>query len=79
MKKQLHVFQSGLGEVWDLEKGSVVNRVDPLFMLLSNERFSFQYKSDAMFYLGYYCPKGEWNGNPLQYSCLDNPMDGGAW
>ena len=18
-------------------------------------------------------------GNPLQYSCLDNPMDGGAW
>ena len=19
------------------------------------------------------------NGNPLQYSCLDNPMDGGAW
>ena len=22
---------------------------------------------------------GEGNGNPLQYSCLDNPMDGGAW
>ena len=19
------------------------------------------------------------NGNPLQYSCLGNPMDGGAW
>ena len=19
------------------------------------------------------------NGNPLQYSCLENPMDGGAW
>ena len=22
---------------------------------------------------------GEGNGNPLQYSCLENPMDGGAW
>ena len=24
-------------------------------------------------------PFGEGNGNPLQYSCLENPMDGGAW
>ena len=24
------------------------------------------------------CP-GEGNGNPLQYSCLENPMEGGAW
>ena len=23
--------------------------------------------------------KGEGSGNPLQYSCLGNPMDGGAW
>ena len=22
---------------------------------------------------------GEGNGNPLQYSCMENPMDGGAW
>ena len=22
---------------------------------------------------------GKANGNPLQYSCLENPMDGGAW
>ena len=22
---------------------------------------------------------GEGNGIPLQYSCLENPMDGGAW
>ena len=21
----------------------------------------------------------EENGNPLQYSCLENPMNGGAW
>ena len=22
---------------------------------------------------------GEGDGNPLQYSCLENPVDGGAW
>ena len=22
---------------------------------------------------------GEGNGNPLQYSCLENPMEGGGW
>ena len=22
---------------------------------------------------------GEGNGNPLQYPCLENPMEGGAW
>ena len=25
------------------------------------------------------CTSGEGNDNPLQYSCLENPMDGGAW
>jgi len=24
-------------------------------------------------------PVGEGNGTPLQYSCLENPMDGGVW
>ena len=28
--------------------------------------------------LCYHSP-GEGNGTPLQYSCLENPMDGGAW
>ena len=25
------------------------------------------------------CDSGEGDGTPLQYSCLENPMDGGAW
>ena len=29
--------------------------------------------------LGQEDPPGEGNGNPLQYSCLGNPMDRGAW
>ena len=28
--------------------------------------------------LGQEDPPGEGNGNPLQYSCLENPMDRGA-
>ena len=37
---------------------------------------------DAMifiFYIIMYNNFGEGNGNPLQYYCLENPMDGGAW
>ena len=30
-------------------------------------------------FLGQEDSPGEGNGNPLQYSCLENPMDGGAW
>ena len=30
-------------------------------------------------YLGFMAGFGEGNGTPLQYSCLENPMDGGAW
>ena len=29
--------------------------------------------------LGWEDPLGGRNGNPLQYSCLENPRDGGAW
>ena len=29
--------------------------------------------------LGWEDSPGEGNGNPLQYSCLGNPMDRGAW
>ena len=25
------------------------------------------------------CERGEGKGNPLQYSCLENPVDRGAW
>ena len=29
--------------------------------------------------LGWENPSGEGNDNPLQYSCLENPMGRGAW
>ena len=35
--------------------------------------------SCAQFWTIYQGAIGEGNGTPLQYSCLENPMDGGAW
>ena len=34
---------------------------------------------DAVLIPGLGIALGEGNGNPLQYSCLGNPMDRGAW
>ena len=34
---------------------------------------------DAGLTPGWEISPGEGNGNPLQYSCLGNPMDRGAW
>ena len=36
----------------------------------TNERLHFHFSLACI---------GEGNGNPLQRSCLENPMDGGAW
>ena len=32
-----------------------------------------------VFYVQVYMKIGEGSGTPRQYSCLENPMDGGAW
>ena len=36
----------------------------------TTERFPFHFSLSCI---------GEGNGNPLQFSCLENPRDGGAW
>ena len=37
------------------------------------------YNSTVLNMCMYMCTLGEGNGTPLQYSCLENPMDRGAW
>ena len=60
------------------------------FLYNNNEKSEREIKESSPFtittkiikYLGINLPKetnGEGNGTPLQYSCLENPMDGGAW
>jgi len=33
----------------------------------------------TIIFVDHWTESGEGNGNLLQYSCLENPMDGGAW
>ena len=52
------------------------------FRLLQNTEFPVLYsRSFLVIYFQYsrVYMSGEGNGNPFQYSCLENPMDGGAW
>ena len=57
--------------------------IEHLFMCLlvicisSLEKYLF--KPFAHFKLHNVCLLGEGDGTPLQYSCLENPMDGGTW
>ena len=46
------------------ENSGVLNRICP---------------QEKLFYQSLTNIGGEGNGTPLQYSCLGNPMDGGAW
>ena len=42
---------------------------------------NFRRNESLLSLLLFLCSKetGEGNGTPLQYSCLENPMDGGVW
>ena len=48
----------------------------PLPLLLVSEIFSC---NGSTFCYQFIKLVGEGNGTPLQYSCLENPMNGGAW
>ena len=45
----------------------------------SDSKVSANNAGDPGFIPGSGRSPGEGNGNPLQCSCLENPMDGGAW
>ena len=45
---------------------------------LRPRELGFNLKDTSRFQLSS-SPNREGNGTPLQYSCLENPMDGGAW
>ena len=49
------------------------------WQLCSMWAFTSQLPPMFLFTISYALPSGEGNGTQLQYSCLENPMDGGAW
>ena len=50
-----------------------------LFAKKSSENDILELKSKNIFNISLYRKCGEGSGTPLQYSCLENPMDRGAW
>ena len=65
---------------WSILTGVVLN-LEALYGSFSV--FIRNCSEDLIQRLSYLSPRkshfGEGNGTPLQYSCLENPMDGGAW
>ena len=58
--------------------------IDKLFVLMdfpggSDGKVSAYNAGDLGSIPGLERSPGEGNGNPLQYSCLGNPVDGGVW
>jgi len=41
--------------------------------------YNFDIEMTCLHFISSTTSCGEGNGTPLQYSCLENPMDGGAW
>ena len=54
----------------------MMSDVEHLFLFLLATFMSFLGKCLFSFSVHFF---GEGSGTPLQYSCLENPMDGGAW
>ena len=51
-----------------------------IFIILFNFHNNLvRYAVQIIYYLRFIVEDGEGNGNPLQYSCLENPVDRGAW
>ena len=67
---------------WSLQYCKVNNLYIYMYMDFpagSDNKVSAYNAGDPVSILGWRRSPGEGNGNPLQYSCLENPMDGGAW
>ena len=58
----------------------MVKKLEMGFCIIFYLYFLINDKQSLMdFSLKYSFKSKEGNGNPLQYSCLENPMDRGAW
>ena len=63
----LNVAVPAVGHKWNQGKQQII-----LFEVVKAYCFKLFTDDSSVVYL-------EGSGTPLQYSCLENPMDGGAW
>ena len=69
-----------VGHDWsDLAAAAVTNWASLVAQLVKNPTANAGDARDVDLIPGSGRSPGERNGNPLQYSCLENPMDRGAW
>ena len=74
----LHPYMT-TGKIAALTRQTFVDKVmSLLFNMPSRLVITFLPRSKHLLISWLQSPSGEGNGNPLQYSCLENPMDGGA-
>ena len=59
--------------MWMFPRGLGQDLGNPVFWEIFEKRLKFVLFSHVV------VDVREGNGTPLQYSCLENPMDGGAW
>ena len=65
-------------EIWiDIYTIDTIYKMDGLLRWFSGKESASQCR--CQFDLWVRKTPGEGDGNPLQYSCLENPMDRGAW
>ena len=81
---QLHHFLYGDELSTDLEPWIFLSLLSLIVIVLgfpggSDGKASARSEGDLGSIPGLGRSPGEGNGNPLQYSCLEIPMDGGAW
>ena len=64
------------------KQGCTLSVFEPSFLLrqeLASDANQMSLRQAKHFMVGLWQMPGEGNGTPLQYSCLENSMDGGAW
>ena len=61
------------------EKSEIINEASQVSLVVENTPASAGDIRDTGLITGSGRSSGEGKGNPLQYSCLENPMDRGAW
>ena len=69
-----------IGKTIVLTRWTIVGKImSLLFNMLSRLVITFLPRSKCLLISWLQSPAREGNGTQLQYSCLENPMDGGAW
>ena len=71
----LHDLDWATGKDWKTQNSLIYHGWQLVLVLFRSAAEAFHPRSLILLHLNL----GEGNGTPLQYSCLENPMDGGAW